>query len=289
MAEHVTLSDLPPLARRDPDTHKGTYGRLLIVAGSRGMTGAAFLTAEAAVRAGAGLVRCAVPATLEPILEAKLTEALTVGVTDIADGVFAEGALRAIVKEAADADAVVAGPGIGRSLALHRLVGGIAREITVPLVLDADGLNNLSANVAVLSQRTAPTILTPHPGEMARLTSATSAAVQQEREEVAESFAAEHGVVVVLKGHRTVVTDGESTYVNLTGNPGMASGGTGDVLSGIVGAFLAGKIDPFPAAALGTFVHGLAGDLAAKELGETALKAEDLLACLPQALRFVEQ
>jgi len=184
---------------------------------------------------------------------------------------------------------VVAGPGIGRSLALHRLVGGIAREITVPLVLDADGLNNLSANVAVLSQRTAPTILTPHPGEMARLTSATSAAVQQEREEVAESFAAEHGVVVVLKGHRTVVTDGESTYVNLTGNPGMASGGTGDVLSGIVGAFLAGKIDPFPAAALGSFVHGLAGDLAAKELGETALKAEDLLACLPQALRFVEQ
>lgn len=289
MSERVTTGDLPRLAARRGDTHKGTYGTLLVAAGSRGMTGAAFLTAEAAVRAGAGLVRCAVPATLEPILEAKLTEALTAGVTDTGEGAFAEGALDAIVKESAAADAMVLGPGIGRSLTLQRLVAGVAREAPVPLVLDADGLNNLCADVRVLSDRTGPTIVTPHPGEMARLASTTAAAVQKDRQGIAERFAAEHGVVVVLKGHRTVVTNGASTYVNPTGNPGMASGGTGDVLCGVIGAFLAQKIDPFPAAALGAFVHGLAGDLAAKTVGETALKAEDLLDFLPQALRFVEE
>lgn len=289
MAERFTTSDLPRLGARLADTHKGTYGTLLTVTGSRGMTGAACLTAQAAVSAGSGIVRCVLPASLEPILETKLTEALTAGVTDTGEGAFAEGALRAIVKESAGADAMVLGPGIGRSLALQRLVAGIAGEVPIPLVLDADGLNNLGANTEVLAERTASTIVTPHPGEMAHLVATTSAAVQEDRQAIAEAFAAEHGVVVALKGHRTVVTNGASTYVNLTGNPGMAGGGTGDVLSGIVGAFLAVKIDPFPAAALGVFVHGLAGDLAAKELGETALRAEDLLAHLPQALRFVEE
>lgn len=288
MTERLTIQDLPRLARRDRAAHKGDCGRVFVVAGSPGMTGAAALVSDAAVRAGAGLVRCAVPGPLEPILEAKLTEALTVGVPATDKGTFAARAAGTIESACAGWDVVVIGPGMGASPLLACLVADLLRTLALPVVIDADGLNNLCADIGTLKDRQAPSILTPHPGEMARLLGTTTAAVQKDRVGVAESLAAEYNAVVALKGHGTVVTDGRRTYVNPTGNPGMASGGTGDVLSGVVGALVGQGLEPFMAAALGAFVHGVAGDRAAARLGEMGMKAGDMLDELPHALRLVE-
>jgi NAD(P)H-hydrate epimerase len=182
-------------------------------------------------------------------------------------------------------DVVALGPGLGRSAGLTGLVSAVLAEIAVPLVLDADGLNALEHQADRLQGRVAPTILTPHPGEFARLTERDVAAVQAARQELAVHFAAEHGVVLVLKGHATIVTDGRQVYHNTTGNPGMATGGTGDVLTGVLAALLGQGLGPFAAAQLGVYIHGLAGDLARDALGEVSLIATDLLQYLPPALR----
>ncbi|MFH0964121.1 MAG: NAD(P)H-hydrate dehydratase [Planctomycetota bacterium] len=289
MTRSISLHDLPHLPARAADAHKGICGRVLVIAGSAGMTGAACLAASAALRAGAGLVRAAVPAELEGVFATKLTSALTLGVPGNGKGAFAEGATRTILEIASDWDAAILGPGIGRSIPLQRFVAVLARELPIPLLIDADGLNNLAADLKVLVKRPALTVLSPHPGEMGRLLGRPAAEVQEQRRELAEAFAQEHRTVVALKGHRTVVTDGERTYVNLSGNAGLATGGTGDVLSGVIGTLLAKGLGAFDAAALGVFLHGLAGDLAARAIGETGLTAEDVLDALPQAARFVER
>ena len=263
--------------RRGPASHKGDYGHVLVLAGSTGFAGAACLAARAAVLSGAGLVTLGVPWALLPIVAAKLTACMTHPFRQVPGGALALGALPEVLAFAAGCDVVALGPGIGRRRSTEKLVHALVREVAQPLVLDADGLNALEGRPELLDGARGPRVLTPHPGEMARLCGLPTRDVQARREELAAEFAARHSAVVALKGHRTVVTDGRETYVNDTGNPGMASGGTGDVLTGMVAGLLAQGIEPFAAACLAVRLHGLAGDLAAAEMGEQALNAADLL------------
>ncbi len=287
MAKSPTLSlvtQLPALPPRPPDSNKGNFGRVLVLAGSRGMSGAAVLTSSGALRAGAGLVRLATPADVLPIAAAANPCYMTVPLPQDDHGRCAASA--ADLLQLAEGQSVLAiGPGLGRSPALTSLLAELLPQLRVPVVLDADGLNNLVGHLDVLGRCAVPLVLTPHPGELARLLGCEIAVVQARRAELAAQFAAQHRVVLVLKGHGTVVADGAQMYVNATGNPGMATGGSGDVLTGVVAALLAQGLKPFAAAQLGVYLHGRAGDLARDELGEVGLIATDLLDYLPQALR----
>jgi NAD(P)H-hydrate epimerase len=278
------VRDLPTLPARAADSHKGTYGRVLVVAGSRGMAGAAVLAGSAALRGGAGLVTVAVPAGILPTVAAGNPCYLTSPLPEDADGRLCRLAEQALWEQCESADVTALGPGLGRGEELNHLVTEVAFRGSKPLVLDADGLNAASHGER-LRARPAPTILTPHPGEFARLLGVSIADVQADRQGLAARFAAEHGVVVLLKGHGTVVTDGRRCYLNPTGNPGMATGGTGDVLTGLIAALVGQGLEPFAAAQLGAWWHGRAGDLARDELGEVSLIAADLLGYLPRAYR----
>lgn len=277
------ISELPELPQRKPDSHKGDYGRVLVIAGSPGMTGAAYLAGKAALRSGSGLVTVACPESLNPILEVKLTCVMTLPAAETVDHTFSVRALDVLLERAARSDAVALGPGISGQAETRKLVLALVERIEKPLVIDADGLNNLAGETGLLVKRKAPTVVTPHPGEMARLAGIKTMDVQKDREGTAAAFAKKHNVVVVLKGHRTVVTDGKKVYVNETGNPGMASGGTGDVLSGIAASLLGGGLGAFEAAQLAVYLHGAAGDITAGELGREPLIATDLLQSLPYA------
>jgi hydroxyethylthiazole kinase-like uncharacterized protein yjeF len=278
-----SVEELPRLPERRPGSHKGDYGRVLVIAGSPGMTGAAFLAGKAALRSGSGLVTVACPESLNPVLEVKLTCVMTMPAAETADHTLAMAALDVLLERTEQCDAVALGPGISQHEETRRLVRALVESIEKPLVVDADGLNNLVGATEVLKRRRAATVLTPHPGEMARLAGISTSLVQEAREETAADLARGHKVVVVLKGSNTVVTDGRSSYVNKTGNPGMASGGTGDVLTGMIVSFLGRGFGPFEAAQLATYLHGAAGDIAAGEVGQESLIATDLLAALPYA------
>ncbi|NLO73677.1 MAG: NAD(P)H-hydrate dehydratase [candidate division WS1 bacterium] len=278
------------LPGRFPDMHKGDAGRLLIVAGSPGMTGAAALAANAAVRAGAGLVYLAVPESLNAILEGKCTEPLTLPIAETVDGTLSPAAAEPILKRALDCDAVVLGPGLSRHQETAELARRLTQEIRVPLVVDADALNALSGQADLLLRRRGSTVLTPHPGEMTRLTGLSMEAVQADRLNVARRAADEWRCAVVLKGAGTVIAEpGGRAAINTTGNSGLASGGTGDILAGMLGAFLAGGRSPFEAAAAAVYYHGQAADLFAEEYASRALAASDLLEYLPLALREAEE
>jgi ADP-dependent NAD(P)H-hydrate dehydratase len=278
------VTHLPVLAPRAVDSNKGTYGRVLVVAGSRGMSGAAILCGGAALRGGAGLVYVAVPEGILGIVAGANPCYLTSPLPQDEHGRFADAAEPQLLA-LAEANTVLAlGPGIGRSPALTGLVSAIVSRTKKPLVLDADGLNALESTVGTLSNRPAPLVLTPHPGEFARLLHTDIASVQARRQELAVEFASAHRLVLVLKGHATIVTDGRRVYHNTTGNPGMATGGTGDVLAGLIAALLGQGLEAFSAAQLGVYLHGLAGDLARDDLGEVSLIASDLLEYLPQVL-----
>lgn len=276
---------MPSLPPRPADANKGTFGRVLVVAGSRGMSGAAVLCASSALRGGAGLVRLAVPAELLPIVAAANPCYLTAPLPQDQAGRLAAAAEAEILDLAAASTVVALGPGLGTSEAITGLVSAVLARVAAPLVLDADGLNAVQHHPDRLRGRTAPLVITPHPGEFARLLATDVATVQGKRQELAVRFAADHNLVLVLKGHGTVVTDGRRVYVNTTGNPGMATGGTGDVLTGLVAALLAQGLEPFGAAQLAVFWHGLAGDLARDEVGEVPLVATDLLVYLPRVIR----
>lgn len=281
-----TVSALPLLPVRPADGHKGTFGSVLVVAGSRGMSGAAVLCGSAAVRGGAGLVRVACPADIQAVVASGNPCYMTTGLTgadqadEYADQVFG-------LSESADVVAI--GPGLGRSDAIRDTVAGQVLAGDKPLVLDADAINVLSPVPEKLRERGRPTVLTPHPGEFARLLNGTTAQVQANRLNLAIGFAQQWNVVLVLKGQHTIVTDGSRVYVNGTGNPGMGTGGTGDVLTGLVAALIGQGMTAFDAAVLGVWVHGRAGDLAADAIGMTALCAADVLSHLPMALREVER
>jgi NAD(P)H-hydrate epimerase len=273
---------LPP---RPFGSHKGTFGHLVVLAGSEGKTGAAALTAEGGVRAGAGLVTAAVPASLNDILEVKLTEAMTLPLPE-APGARALGveALSPLLDFVADKTAVALGPGLGTLTATQELVRQLVRVLSQPLVIDADGVNALVGRRDLTTQAAGPRLLTPHPGEMARLLNCTAKEVQAARLEASREAAARYGAVVVLKGAQTVVADPEGRVsINPTGNPSLASGGTGDVLTGVIGGFLAQGLSPWDAARLGVFLHGLAADYLAADTGR-GLIAGDLLPIFPEVL-----
>jgi NAD(P)H-hydrate epimerase len=269
---------------RSPDSHKGDYGHVLVVAGSPGRTGAASLAARGALRSGAGLVTIATPRSSAAVVAALGAEYMTLPVPEGPEGMLAREALEPLLAFAADV--LVVGPGLGRSTSVETLVQSLVERSGVPLVLDADALNAFAAEPARLVGRdSAAIVITPHPGEMARLTGLSVDDVQANRLEVAREFASTHRVYVVLKGHRTVIAtpDGKTT-LTLTGNPGMATGGTGDVLAGMIGAWLGQLHDPDAAVRIAVYLHGVAGDQAAADEGEAALVAGDIADRLGDAL-----
>lgn len=278
---------LPLLPARKAQSHKGDYGRVLLVGGSRGMAGAIGLAGKAALRGGAGVVRLAVPETSQDVVAGYEPCYMTCGLSADTAGRIGERALPAVISLAGKATAVGWGPGLGQSANLTRLTGQLYQRLTQPMVVDADGLNALAEQRELLAFPGGPRILTPHPGEFARLVGQQQVP-PDDRDPLAENLADHCGVIVVLKGHRTLVTDGKRESVNTTGNPGMATGGTGDVLTGLLVALLAQGMTVWDAARLGVYIHGLAGDLAVADLGQVALVASDLLSYLPTAIRTLE-
>ena len=271
---------LPQLPPRTVDSHKGDFGLAAIVGGSRGMAGAVGLAGMAALRGGAGLVRLAVPhVCLETVAQFEPSY-MTVSLPSDPLGRISLSARPAIAELADVATAMACGPGMGRSPGLDALVAWAYTRLPLPMVVDADALNALSARPELLASPAGPRILTPHPGEFARLTKKGSGVVSE-----AAELAGRWGVVIVLKGHRTLVTDGERRAVNTTGNPGMATGGSGDVLTGLITALVCQGLAPFEAAQLGVYLHGLAGDLAAEQTGQESLIAADLVQLLPEAFK----
>jgi ADP-dependent NAD(P)H-hydrate dehydratase len=277
------VTELPRLPPRAADSNKGQFGRVLVVAGSRGMTGAAILCGSAALRGGAGLVRVAVPRETLPIVAAGNPCYMTAALPQDDDGRLDRIAEHELVEMAQGQSVVAVGPGLGSSACMTALLSALLARFEGPMVLDADGLNAFAGHASDL-RRAAPLVLTPHPGEFGRLLELDTAQVQARRRELATTFAREHGLIVLLKGHRTIVTDGRRLYENTTGNPGMATAGSGDVLTGLIAALLGQGLEAFAAAQLGAYVHGLAGDLAKVDYGEVGLIASDVLQRLPRAL-----
>jgi NAD(P)H-hydrate epimerase len=276
---------LPKLPLRDPNSHKGDYGRAVLIGGSVGMTGALGLAGMAALRSGTGLVTLATADVCLPTVAAYEPSYMTLPLASDSDGRIGAAAREQITTAVENATAVGCGPGIGRSADLVALVEWLFAELQQPAVFDADALFAL-AQLNSPPPPQGPRILTPHPGEFARLTG-QRVETEEQRIEQAAKAAEQFGAVVVLKGHRTVVTDGPQVYVNETGNPGMASGGSGDVLTGVITALLCQGLDAFAAAKLGAYIHGLAGDLAAEGLGQISLTARDLVDFLPDAFLSV--
>lgn len=275
------------LYRRSRCAHKGDFGHCLIVAGSTGKTGAAAMAANSAVRSGAGLVTLAVPASINAILEVKTTEAMTLPLPDGGEGFLSNAARDAIVEALNGKAAVALGPGLARHAETSRLVRELVAATELPLVIDADGLNAIAEDPGtLLRKKSAIVILTPHPGEMGRLAAIPTAAVEADRIGVARQFATEHEVYLILKGARTIIAapDG-AVAINGSGNPGMASGGMGDVLTGVLIALVAQGYEPFQACMLGVFIHGYAADLVAADKGEIGMAAVDVQERLPYAIR----
>ncbi len=265
---------------RDPWGHKGTFGKILLLCGSRGFTGAAYLAAMGALRTGAGLVFLGVPESIYAIEAVKLNEPVVFPLPD-KDGKLSEDAIPEIMARLPKIDAVLIGCGLGQSEGTLAVVKAVLENAACPVIVDADGINVLSAHRDILRGRQYPTILTPHDGEFARIGGCLTA----DRMESAAALARDLGCIVLLKGHRTCITDGRTGYRNTTGNPGMAVGGSGDVLAGMVVSLMGQGIAPLEAAACGAWLHGAAGDLCAKELGQYAMLPTDMLNALPRLLK----
>jgi ADP-dependent NAD(P)H-hydrate dehydratase len=297
----------PRLARRSRDGHKGDYGHVLVIGGSRGMPGAVAMACNAALRGGAGLATFAAPSAVQLAIAGLCPCATSVPLECDAAGAPARGAARRVMRVAGGCDVLAAGPGMGVGLGQAMIVRAVLEQADKPVVLDADGLNNLAQMDDWAEIRRCPLVLTPHPGEFSRLTRKKTADIQADRagsavtaarkwtDGASASIPAGHGaaatarpeLVLVLKGAGTIVTDGRRVYVNATGNPGMATGGSGDILTGVIAALIGQGLSPFDAACLGVHVHGRAGDLGAARLGEVSLTAWDLLDYLPGAFRAI--
>lgn len=276
---------------RAPDAHKGDCGQVVVIAGSVGLTGAAALTSEAALRTGSGLVTLGVPESLNDILEVKLTEVMTRPLPEVRKprclSLRAVGEIRRLIERA---DCVAIGPGLGTHRETVELVGRIVGAATIPLIIDADGLNALSKNPTPLKTTASDVVITPHPGELSRLTGGTIADIRRDPIRAAVEAATEFGVTVVHKGAPAVIaTKTGQVYVNATGNAGMATGGSGDVLTGIIASLIGQGLPPEAAAWSGVFLHGLAGDLARDQKGEPGMIAGDIVACIPGALRKIRE
>ncbi len=283
--ELVTPQDLPGvIPERRRDSHKGSFGRVLVIGGAPGTAGAAVLAARGALRGGAGLVHIACPDPVCPLVGGQITEALVHSVPAEASGGIGIEANAVLAQLVARADVVALGPGIGTAEETRTMVQALATTVERPMVIDADGLNALAGSLDSLTGAPAARVLTPHPGEAARLLKSTIDAVQGDRPAAARELAERSGAVVVLKGYYSLIAaPGAAPLVNPTGNPGMATGGTGDVLTGLIAALVGQGMEPLVAAWAGAYLHGLAGDLAAEEMGEISMIAGDLVHLLPEA------
>ncbi len=279
------------LLRRKADSHKGDYGHVFIVAGSARFSGAAVLAATAALRSGAGLVTIGIPASLNTaLIKIKPPEIMTLPLKETNDGSLNYTALKQITGFMSDADVTLIGPGLGNNPSTRRLIQALVARLTKPSVLDADGINALSGHGETLRaaglRLDGRCVLTPHPGELSRLTGIPVAEIQRTRKEVAKRVSSEYNITVVLKGHRTVVAAPTGRiFINSTGNPGMSTAGSGDVLAGMIGAFLGQGLEAFDAAKYAAYLHGLAGDLAAKEKTQPGIIASDIIAMIPKAIK----
>ena len=275
--DHQKVLNLLP--RRKAAGHKGDYGKLLLLCGSRGFTGAAYLAAMGALRCGAGLVYLGVPESIYAIEAVKLTEPVVFPLPEEA-GMLSDQAVGPILERLGQMDAVLMGCGLGQSTGVLQVVKTVLKEADCPVVLDADGINVLAGHKDVLLERHAPTILTPHPGEFSRM----GGRIGEDRMASAGIYARQWNSILVLKGHHTCVTDGLTAYGNPTGNPGMAVGGSGDLLAGMILGLLGQGLKPLEAAACAVWLHGAAGDLCAEELGQYAMLPTDMLSRLPGLL-----
>lgn len=282
-----SVSSMPRLPVRPKDGHKGTFGKVLIIAGSVGMSGAAILAGHGALRSGAGLVHVACPRPIQELVAAGNPCYLTTGLPAEADGTLAANAIDAIVPLLASAKCVAIGPGLGKTPAMVEILDQVLRHFPRQIVIDADGLTAYKTlhGMRRIEERKVPLLLTPHPGEMSQLMDVPIQVIQSDRKMQAVKFATEHKLVVVLKGHASLVTDGLRVYTNNTGNTGMAKGGSGDVLTGMIAALAAQGMATLEAAQVGVYVHGIAGDLAAAALGEIGMLPTDIVEALTAAFR----
>jgi NAD(P)H-hydrate epimerase len=271
---------------RTADTHKGRTGHLLVVAGSIGKTGAAAMTAMSAMRAGAGLVTLALATSLNQMVESQVLEAMTAPLPEITGGVLGESAFDDVMDLMAGKKCLAIGPGLGQAEETKKLVCRTIKESLIPVVVDADGINNLAGQTNILPQLKVPIILTPHPGEMARLLNTTVASVQQDRINTSREFAVNYKVHVILKGARTVIAhpDG-SVYINPSGNSGMASGGMGDVLTGVIAGLVVQGFSPESAAQAGVYLHGAAADTLAETIGPVGFLAGEVMNAIPREIQ----
>ena len=277
----ITMSDVRACFNRmDKNAHKGSFGHQLNICGSYLMSGAAVICAEAAIKTGVGLLKCAFPKSIYPVMTSHLVQPIFKPICENESKTLSIGGINDILDELSWADSVAIGCGIGNNDDTQVIVGQVIKTSEVPVILDADGINAIVPFIDIIKDKKAPLILTPHPAEMARLIGEDVAYVQSNRIDVARAFAKENGVIVVLKGANTVVTDGNQVMVNTTGNPGMAMGGTGDMLTGMIASFAAQGIAPFSAALAGVYIHGLCGDITANELSKRGMTVEDMLKLL---------
>jgi NAD(P)H-hydrate epimerase len=277
------------LPKRRPDTHKGTYGHLAVIAGSRGKGGAAALSSISALRAGAGLVTLALPERLNIAFEVGIPEVMTLPLPDTKYGTIDKPAYKILLKFLEGKSAVLIGPGLTTNPSTSSLIKNLIKQISCPMLIDADGLNIIADKIELLKDKPSPVIVTPHPGEMARIFNKTSKEIQANRIESSKRLAVEYRLYVILKGARTIIATPEGDiYINPTGNPGMATAGTGDVLSGIIAGFLCQGLSAKDSSILGVYLHGMAGDIAAENMSQTALIAGDLLKTFPEAVKQIE-
>lgn len=276
--DHKAILQILP--DRDPWGHKGSFGRILMLCGSKGYTGAAYLSAMGALRTGAGLTFLGVPESIYAIEAVKLNEPVVFPLPG-RNGMLSEEAVPEILNRMKRMDAVLIGPGLGIGGGTNAVLKAVLENAECPVVVDADGITLLAAHKDILRGRKYPTILTPHDGEFNRL----GGTIGDDRMVSAAQFAKEWNCILLLKGHRTCITDGETCYRNCTGNPGMAVGGSGDVLSGIIVSLLGQGLDPLQAAACGAWIHGAAGDLCAEALGQYGMLPTDMLNVLPRLLK----
>lgn len=281
----IEITDVPLLPAREPHSHKGNYGRLLILAGSKGMVGAACLATMAALRSGVGLVTLGIPDSLMPIASIKLTCAMVHGFSETIEQTFSMKAMDEILEFSQNMDVIAIGPGISRQQETKKMICDLIPQIQCPIVLDADALIALSENVNILKRRKFESILTPHPGEFSSLLHQPWAFIEPQKRKLVAQFCLDYNCTTVLKCNPSIITNGDWYYCNTTGNPGMATGGSGDVLTGIIAALLAQKLSSKDATILGTWIHGLAGDLASKKYGQVSMIASDIIEMLPQAFK----
>jgi len=276
------------LLQRSLKAHKGDFGSILILAGSSRFSGAALLCAESTLRSGAGLVTIGIPKSINSaLIRNKAKEIMTLPLAETKEGTLSLSAFPEIKRFLKHTDVLIIGPGLGKDRSTYALIRKIIKVTNLPMVIDADALNALSLHLKILARKKGEIILTPHIKEMSRLFGISVEAIKKDRKLVAKKYAKHYNSTIILKGHKSIVTNGNKDfYLNKTGNPGMATAGSGDVLSGVVGAFLAQGLDAFSAAKYATYIHGLAGDIAASDKTQMGLIASDIISRIPDALKI---